>query len=150
ENFRICPEDKILVAVSGGVDSMVLAHLFLQSGLKVGIAHINHALRGSESDKDCEFVRNFAQTHHVPFFSEIIPDTYWAAQQNKQAAARDFRYAFFGSCARREGFPYIATAHHKDDDMETFFMRVKRGAGLTGLAGIQSERGNIIRPLLFA
>ena len=142
-------QDSVLLAVSGGLDSMVMAVLFQLTSLTLGIAHVNHGLRGVESDTDESFIKEFAATHQIPFFSTRIPETYWSGK-NLQQDARNFRYTFFNSIATQHGYSKIATAHHLNDQIETFFLHAARGSGLEGLNGISAKQNNIIRPLLFA
>lgn len=142
-------EESVLLAVSGGLDSMVMTHLFQTTSLKLGIAHVNHALRGEESDEDERFVQAFAAKHEIPFFSTRIPGTFWSGK-NLQQDARNFRYQYLNSIAKLHGYTKIATAHHMNDQIETFFLHLARGSGLEGLTGIQARQKNIIRPLLFA
>ncbi|HNW69778.1 MAG TPA: tRNA lysidine(34) synthetase TilS [Bacteroidales bacterium] len=144
---------KILLAVSGGADSVVMAELFHRAGYKFGIIHCNFRLRGKESDADEAFVRDLAiKKYQVPFFVTHF-DTKKFAEQNKlsiQEAARELRYAYFEEIRIKEHFSSIATAHHADDRIETFFINLLRGSGISGLAGIPVKQKNIIRPLLFA
>jgi tRNA(Ile)-lysidine synthase len=141
---------KFLLAVSGGIDSMVMAHLFITAEYKCAIAHCNFSLRGEESDADEDFVRQFAVKHSLPFYS-IRFDTNWYAAQKKisiQLAARELRYRWFEEMRKKHGFDRIAVAHNSDDSLETFFINLSRGAGLNGLTGISDTFGYIIRPLI--
>jgi len=143
--------DKILLAVSGGMDSMVMADLFIKAGFSIGVAHCNFQLRGEESEADTAFVREYAARHRIPFFLEYF-DTKSQAQNSGvsiQQVARTLRYEFFERIATQEGFNYIATAHHADDDLETFLLNFVRGTGIDGLSGMPAVRGKIIRPMLF-
>ena len=153
EAHNLCrPEEKILVAVSGGVDSVVLLHLLQRAGYQLAVAHGNFQLRGAESDNDERFVRNLATSYALPFFAERW-DTMAFAEKEKisiEMAARRLRYNWFARLMAENGFQKLATGHHKDDDAETFFIKLLRGSGLDGLKGIQPQRDNIIRPLLFA
>lgn len=146
------PEETILIAVSGGVDSMVLSTLFIEAGYHIAIAHCNFALRGKDSTDDEEFVRLFAKSHKVPFHVKKCDTLAYAAlnRLSIQEAARDLRYAFFNELAREFNYQFIATAHHADDVMETMLLNLMRGTGIAGLHGIRPLRGNVIRPLLFA
>lgn len=146
------PQDAILVAVSGGIDSVVLADLFYQSGYSFGIAHCNFNLRGEESDMDEVFVRELARKYQIPFYSQSF-DTPKEAQKrgiSTQMAARQLRYDWFAELLRKEAFNFIATAHHLNDLLETALLNLTRGTGIAGLHGIPVKNGNIIRPLLFA
>ncbi len=152
ENRLFKPGDKVLLTVSGGLDSMVLLHLFEQSGYNYGVAHCNFKLRGSESDGDEEFVRKKVLNHGVPAFFETFDTKEYAAINgiSIEMAARELRYNFFEKVRAGNGFDYIATAHHQDDLIETFFLNLSRKTGIKGLTGIKMKSGKIIRPLLFA
>ncbi|MCL2098404.1 MAG: tRNA lysidine(34) synthetase TilS [Bacteroidales bacterium] len=146
------PHDNILLAVSGGMDSMVLARLFLRSGQIFGIAHCNFSLRGKESDEDQAFVQEWAAQHNIPFHT-ICFDTNEYAVQHKlstQMAARELRYNWFSSLVEQHGYTKIAVAHHANDLTETLLLNFTRGTGLKGLCSMAPANGNIIRPLLFA
>ncbi len=143
--------DSILLTVSGGIDSIVLCELFHQAGLKFGIAHCNFQLRGGESDVDELFVEELAEKYEVQFHS-VAFDTSAFAKKNKlsiQVAARQLRYQWFEEIRIQFDYKYIATAHHEDDSIETFFINLIRGTGISGLHGILPKQNNIIRPLLF-
>ena len=145
-------DDKILLAVSGGIDSVVMAELFFLAEYDFGIAHCNFKLRGKDSDKDEKFVKNLATKFKVPFFIKRF-DTYKYSDENKisiQMAARELRYYWFTELLEKEDYKYTATAHHRDDSIETFFINLIRGTGISGLHGILPKQGNLIRPLLFA
>ena len=145
-------KDNILLAVSGGIDSMVLCRLMFEAGFKFGIAHCNFNLRGDESDADEKFVETAAAGYKVPFFA-IRFDTKQVAHSQGisiQMAARDLRYAWFEEICREKGYDYIATAHHLNDQAETFFINLVRGTGIAGLHGILPLQGRTVRPLLFA
>lgn len=148
----ISPGDKVLLTVSGGVDSIVMCALFKQAGISFGIAHCNFQLRGKESDMDELFTEDLAEQLAVPFHS-ISFETAVFAKKNKlsiQAAARKLRYDWFEELREHFGYTSIATAHHSDDSAETFFINLIRGTGISGLHGIRPKQGNVIRPLLFA
>lgn len=152
EQKLIDPSDKILLAVSGGVDSVVLCKLLHQAKIKFAIAHCNFTLRGEESDEDELFVEELAELYNVAFHS-ISFDTNSFAKKNKlsvQVAARELRYKWFEEIKTQFNFTLIATAHHQDDSIETFFINLLRGSGIRGLHGILPKQGDIIRPLLFA
>lgn len=141
---------KILLAVSGGMDSVVMTHLFKKAGYAFGVAHCNFQLRGSESQQDAVFVKQLAEDMKVTFFS-ISFDTQDFAQQNKlsiQMAARELRYQWLEETRRQQGFDLISTAHHQDDNTETILLNMVRGTGLRGLRGIPMRNGYVIRPLL--
>jgi len=147
------PGDRVLAAVSGGADSTALAHLLaaLRERLgiaAVGIAHVNHGLRGAESDGEEAFVRRLAGdlgcAFHLKRLSGLALDSAGIEER-----AREERYAFFRACMRERGYRYVATGHTADDQAETVLMRILRGTGLAGLAGIRPVRGDgVIRPLL--
>jgi len=146
------PDDKILLGVSGGVDSVVMMHLFLQAGYQVAIAHCNYQLRGAESDQDHVFVRDLARDNAVPFYEKRFNTRDHAHEHglSVQMAARRLRYEWFEQVRSREGYDWVAIGHNKDDLSETFLINLSRGTGLKGLTGIKARRGNVVRPLLFA
>ena len=146
------PEDKLLLAVSGGVDSVVLCCLCRQAGYDFAIAHCNFKLRAAASDEDEEFVRQLAHTYEVPFFVTSFDTSAIAAVKKKsvEETARLLRYEWFASIAAENGCKYIATAHHADDNIETVMMNFFRGTGIKGMRGILPKHGIIVRPLLFA
>ena len=150
--------DKIVAAVSGGIDSMVMldALVALRDELKleIAVAHVNHRLRGAESDGDEEFVRRISENHGLSCHIRRV-DTRALAESGRlsiQEAARNARYEFFAEILNSSGFQKIATAHHADDNAETILLNLIRGAGVKGLSGIPAKRPDegIIRPLLFA
>lgn len=150
---RLCKtSDKILLAVSGGVDSMVMLHLFLTAGFKVGVAHCNFQLRGAESDGDEAMVEKVCVQHRIPFFSQKFQTALLAEQAGKsiQIMARELRYGFFSEVRERNNYDFIATAHHINDNIETFLLNMVRGTGMDGLAGIPVKKERLIRPMLFA
>lgn len=145
------PTDKILVAVSGGVDSVVLLDLFVRSGYSVAVAHCNFKLRGSESDDDELFVELLANKYQLGFYTKSF-DTEKFATDNKcsiQETARALRYNWFDELCKKHNFDWVAVGQHLDDQMETFFINLFRGAGVTGLKGMPVNRDDIIRPMLF-
>ncbi len=143
---------RLLLAVSGGVDSMVMARLFRDAGIKHSIAHCNFSLRGDESDGDEEFVAEYARVNNIPFFSMRFDTLGFAASKkiSVQMAARELRYEWFGTIVRREGFDAVAVAHNLNDNVETFLINLLRGTGLSGLTGMDRRHDPVIRPLLFA
>ena len=146
------PNDKILLAVSGGIDSTVMVHLFSQAKFRFAIAHCNFGLRGKESDGDAEFVKRLALTVKAPYFSKKFDTSAFASQKgiSIQMAARAQRYEWFERIIQENGYDYVATAHHLDDQVETFLINLIRGTGIAGLHGIPVKKGTIIRPMMFA
>ena len=144
--------DKILLAVSGGLDSMVMFNLFHQSGYSIAVAHCNFQLRGAESDDDEEFVRAKCNHLKVPFHSiQFDTNNYaWENSLSVQIAARQLRYAWFEELLEQEKLDKLATAHHLNDSLETVLLNLCKGTGVQGLAGIPLENRFIIRPMLFA
>jgi tRNA(Ile)-lysidine synthase len=144
--------DKILLAVSGGVDSMAMLYLFREAGFKVGVAHCNFQLRGKESEADEEFVRLVCKELDVPFYSRRFEtEAYaWENTLSIQMAAREMRYAWFEELLVKNTYRCLATGHHFDDSIETILLNLTRGSATDGLAGIPLKNGNVIRPLLFA
>jgi tRNA(Ile)-lysidine synthase len=152
ENHLVKKGDRILMAVSGGIDSMVMADLFIKSGIKTGIAHCNFCLRGRESDKDEELVRKFATNNKIPFFSIRFQTKKYAAERgiSIQMAARELRYRWFEEIRGKNKFVNTAIAHNLNDNIETLLINLTRGTGIAGLTGIRVSGDNIVRPLLFA
>lgn len=144
--------DRLILALSGGIDSMVLADLLLKSKVNFVVAHCNFHLRGEESDGDERFVREFAERNGIQCFVKHFDTEQYAAEQGVsiEMAARDLRYAWFEQLRQQLGYDKIAVAHHADDQAETFFINLLRGAGLRGLKGMLPKNGVIIRPLLWA
>ena len=158
KNHLIERGEKILVSVSGGIDSMSLLDLLLELKkrlkLDITVAHFNHQLRGAESDEDEAFVRNTAKESGIECYVECA-DTITASEVEKlsiQETARDLRYAFLAKLRRSLGYQKIATAHNADDNAETIIMNLLRGSSVHGLTGIPIFRNDrlVIRPLLFA
>lgn len=150
ENNLFAKADKVLLAVSGGKDSVLMAHLFKLAGYNFGIAHCNFGLRGDESLRDKNFVSALADELQVPFYF-INFDTQTYATTHKlsiQMAARNLRYQFFEQVRQQQGYQKIAIAQHQNDAIETVLINLVRGTGIAGLHGISNNRGNIIRPLL--
>lgn len=139
-----------IVAISGGVDSVVLAYLCKNAGLNIVFAHCNFQLRGEDSDADAQFVEALGLKLNVETFTQHFDTTSYAKAHkcSIQVAARELRYQWFQDLSQQLGFDYILTAHHADDHLETFFINLSRGTGLEGLTGIPEVNGNIIRPLL--
>jgi len=151
------PDPSVLVALSGGPDSVCLLHLFyllsLSRKIDLQAAHLHHGLRGKEADRDAEFSRKICQVNSIPFHLAHRKVATFAQERrmNLQEAARGLRYRFLKDVARREGIKLIATAHTSDDQAEELLLRFIRGSALEGLSGIRAKRKDgIIRPLLFA
>ena len=145
-------KDKLLLAVSGGVDSIVLCELCKQAGYDFAIAHCNFQLRGEESERDEKFVRALAEKYGVEIFVEKFDTNSIAVLEKKsiEETARNLRYKWFEEIRIQNGINYILTAHHADDNIETVLMNFFRGTGIKGLHGILSKQNKIIRSLLFA
>jgi tRNA(Ile)-lysidine synthase len=143
---------KYLVAVSGGIDSMVLAELMEDTQQVFGVAHVNFQLRGSDSDADEDFVKSWAAKRKIPFFTTRVETNNYATSQGLsiQMAARKIRYEWFESIRLTNGYDFVVTAHHINDSIETVLLNWARGSSLEAWMGIPASRGKIIRPLLFA
>ena len=144
------PRNRVLVAVSGGIDSVVLCHLFSRTRAHFALVHCNFNLRGAESDGDELFVKTLAQELGVPFYVKHF-DIHEMVERESisvQMAARDLRYQWFRQLAAEEGYDKIAIAHNLNDQMETFFINLFRGTGISGLRAMRPEADGIIRPLL--
>lgn len=150
QQFPYLKGANLLIAVSGGVDSVVLTHLCQKSGLQISLAHCNFNLRGQESNGDQTFVEKLGDSLEVEVFIEQFDTEAFARDQKKsiQVAARDLRYDWFKDLKKALGFNYVLTAHHANDDLETFIINFLRGTGLDGLTGIPGENENFVRPLL--
>mgnify|MGYP006395387625 CR=1 FL=1 len=149
ENHPGLKQQKLLIACSGGLDSVVLARLLAKLSYNIALAHVNFGLRGAESDEDEAFVRRLAQDLECPFYVKGVETEVYAAEQgiSIQMAARELRYGWFEELLSQE-FDRLLTAHHADDDLETFLINLSRGAGLKGLTGIPETREAVVRPLL--
>ncbi|MCF6295245.1 MAG: tRNA lysidine(34) synthetase TilS [Flavobacteriaceae bacterium] len=150
KNLPFLKESKLLIAISGGLDSIVLTHLCHNLKLNIALAHCNFNLRGKESDADEDFVLQLTDDLNKEVFIESF-DTETFAKQHKlstQMAARELRYQWFKELAEQLDFDYILTAHHADDNLETFLINLSRGTGLDGLTGIPEINENVVRPLL--
>jgi len=145
------PKDKLLLAVSGGVDSVVLCELCKRAGYDFAIAHCNFQLRGEESEGDEIFVEALSKKYNIPFHTTTFDTKTIAAKEKKsiEEAARDLRYTWFEGIRKENSYTCIVTAHHADDNIETVLMNFFRGTGIKGLHGILPKQNNIIRPLLF-
>ena len=150
QNFPFLENSRLLLATSGGIDSMVLAHLLHQLNYDIALCHCNFQLRGLESFGDQNFVQEYATANQIPLFltqfdTEAFANDY---KLSTQIAARELRYNWFYELLETEGYDYIVTAHHADDNIETFLINLSRGTGLEGLVGIPAKNDKIIRPLL--
>lgn len=145
-------KNRLLLGISGGIDSICMFHLFRQLEFPIGIAHCNFQLRESESDLDEEFVKNLANQYDVPFFTIKFNTKEFAENEgiSIQMAARDLRYDWFEEIREKHNYDYITIAHNRDDVVETFLINLTRGSGIKGLTGIKPKSGNTIRPLLYA
>jgi len=150
ENLPFLKEKKLLLAISGGIDSVVLTYLLKQLNYDISLAHCNFKLRDNESDGDEQFIRNFASENNLKLYVTSF-DTESFAKDNKlsiQVAARQLRYIWFHQLLQENNLDYILTAHHLDDNLETFLINFTRGTGLEGLTGIPVQNNKIVRPLL--
>lgn len=141
-------EKKYLLAVSGGADSSVMAWLFHHCGFAFAIAHCNFHLRGEESDKDMQLVREMAEKYRVPYFEKEFDTRGYQQQQgvSLEMAARELRYQWFGQISA--GYDFVVTAHNANDNAETFLLNMTRGTGLKGLTAIPEKTATLLRPLL--
>ena len=143
----------LLLAVSGGIDSVCLLHFFYRNKnkfqiSKIGIAHIEHGIRGTESVKDALFVKNLAIKYNIPFYMESLGNIL-ADKKNTEERARTLRYQILEKIRKENLFDFIVTAHHANDQAETLFMRIARGTSLAGLSGIHKFRADFVyRPFL--
>jgi len=149
-NLDFLKKARVLIACSGGLDSIVLTHLLKTLRLDIALAHCNFTLRKDESDADETFVFDLADKYSVPIFIETFDTKKYAkdTRQSTQMAARELRYAWFAELRKTLGYDYVVTAHHADDDLETFLINLSRGSGIRGLTGIPETNERIIRPLL--
>ncbi|MGY0408929.1 MAG: tRNA lysidine(34) synthetase TilS, partial [Polaribacter sp.] len=148
--FPFLKDKKLLIAISGGVDSVVLTHLLYQLEFDISLAHCNFNLREKESNLDAIFVQNLAKKLTLPFFLTSFDTTTFAKEhkQSTQIAARNLRYQWFRELVAKQQFDFLLTAHHADDNLETFFINLTRGTGLEGFTGIPAINKHIVRPLL--
>jgi tRNA(Ile)-lysidine synthase len=148
-NFPFLANEPFYIAVSGGIDSMVLVHLCAQLNLNFEVVHCNFMLRGAESDAETQFIESFCNSNGIPIHTKYF-DTNTIATNTKesiQITARNLRYDWFQEIISL-GFDYVLTAHHLDDSLETVLINFSRGTGLEGLTGIPAQNVNFIRPLL--
>jgi len=145
-------QDKLLLAISAGPDSIALSYLLKELNYNISLAHCNFGLRNEQSDADELFVKSLAKRWDVICFTKKFKTTEFAKQKklSTQMAARYLRYNWFEQIREEGNFDFILTAHHKDDDLETFFINLIRGTSIKGLLGISSKKAKLVRPLLFA
>ena len=150
KNFPSISVSKLIIAVSGGVDSIVLFHLCLKLKLNFFVAHCNFKLREKESDLDEKFVRDLAIKHNIKFYTKSFNTKKLSSNYNKsiQMAARELRYSWFEELSKELNVKHILTAHHLDDSLETFLINLSRGSGIDGLLGIPRVNDTVYRPLL--
>ncbi|MCW3123001.1 MAG: tRNA lysidine(34) synthetase TilS, partial [Flavipsychrobacter sp.] len=148
----VSKDQAVLLAVSGGSDSMVMADLFLKSNIQFGIAHCNFGLRGEASDLDEQLVRDWCKNNNVPFHHVLFATKQKAEEWKKgtQETARILRYEWFETIRTEHKYAKIVTAHHANDNVETLLINLFKGTGIGGIHGILPQNGNITRPLLFA
>jgi tRNA(Ile)-lysidine synthase len=149
-NFPFLANEPFYIAVSGGIDSMVLVHLCGQLHLNFEVLHCNFMLRDAESDAETQFIESFCSSKGIPFHTKYF-ETNTIATNNKesiQITARNLRYQWFSEMIAQSQIKYVATAHHLDDSLETVLINFSRGTGLEGLTGIPAQNGYIVRPLL--
>ena len=150
KNFPSISVSKLIIAVSGGVDSIVLFHLCLKLKLNFFVAHCNFKLREKESDLDEKFVRDLAIKNNIKFYTKSFNTKKLSSNYNKsiQMAARELRYSWFEELSKELNVKHILTAHHLDDSLETFLINLSRGSGIDGLLGIPKVNDTVYRPLL--
>lgn len=151
QNHLFTPKSRVLAAVSGGKDSVLMAHLLKAAGYSFGIAHCNFQLRNEEAVADEQFCYELAQTLQVPFYSTRFDTLAYAARHkvSVQMAARELRYQWFEQLRQAQQYDVIALAHHHNDTIETILLNLVRGTGIAGLHGILPANGKLVRPLLF-
>ncbi|NND88588.1 MAG: tRNA lysidine(34) synthetase TilS [Flavobacteriaceae bacterium] len=150
KSFPELLEKTILLACSGGLDSVVLLSLLKDLDCNIAIAHCNFLLRGQESDEDESFVEHLAAQYNYPFHSQRFDTKKYANEQGVsiQMAARELRYTYFEQLQKEYGYDYLVTAHHADDNLETFLINASRGTGIRGLLGIPTSTETLKRPLI--
>ena len=148
KNFRL--KQPSLLAVSGGMDSMVMLHLFHEFKFPCAVAHMNFKLRGKEADEDEIFVKGICEKLKIPFFSLQVNTKEYVAEKNIsiEMAARELRYAWLEELRKKNGYHVIATAHHLDDSIETVLLNIFHGTGIRGLSGIPLKQSHLIRPMM--
>lgn len=148
----LMPDDKVLLAVSGGKDSVVLFDLFFEAKFNFTVVHCNFQLRGEESEQDAQFVEQLCASHGIPFRATTFQTRAFAKTHKLsiEMAARQLRYEWFEQIRAESGHQYIATAHHLNDNIETILLNLTKGTGISGLRGMLPKKDHLIRPLLFA
>lgn len=151
EELNVDRHASFLLAISGGVDSMVMMHVFRQLGLHFSVAHMNFSLRGKESDLDQALVEDYCNEYQIKCLTKKVNTKNHAkkGRLSTQMAARELRYAWFEELVSKNGYDYLCTAHHLDDSYETAIYNFIKGTGITGVGGIAPKRDYIIRPMLF-
>ena len=142
------PSKKFLLAVSGGADSAVLSHLFRVSGFEFQIAHVNYHFRGEDSNLDQKIVQDFCKKNNIKFHLKDVSEEEKSQMKSLQNWAREIRYNFFFNLLEKENLDFIVTAHHLNDELETFIINLSRGSGIKGLSGIPKNENRILRPFL--
>jgi tRNA(Ile)-lysidine synthase len=148
ENSLFIKSDRLILALSGGIDSVALFHLLRLSGFDFEVAHVNYSLRGKDSDEDEQFAKTLCEVYGIEFHSKKVTPEYWKSKYlNIQNEARKIRYAFFNELDKNKSGK-ILTAHQLDDNLETVLMNFTRGTGIKGMMGIIVSNNNIVRPIL--
>ena len=142
------PSKKFLLAVSGGADSAVLSHLFRVSDFEFQIAHVNYHFRGEDSNLDQKVVEDFCKKNIIKFHLKDVSEEEKSQMKSLQNWAREIRYNFFFNLLEKENLDFIVTAHHLNDELETFIINLSRGSGIKGLSGIPKNENRILRPFL--
>ena len=150
--FQVTHSDRLLVAVSGGLDSVVLLHLANSLPNPCGIVHMNFSLRGAESDDDEKFVHELSVVYHMPFYARTVKTTNYAEEKgiSTQMAARELRYEFFNEIMHEHQYSFLLLAHHLNDSIETSLFNFVKGTGAAGMRGIPLKSETVLRPLLFS
>ncbi len=141
-------KQKLLLAVSGGADSVVMCHLLFELGYQISLAHCNYKLRGKDSDTDEKFCRDLAAKLKIPIYVKTLNLRAKRSERSLQEEARELRYRWFSDLKQTHGFDYLLTAHHASDQAETLILNLLRGTGLKGMRGIAEKEGWLVRPLL--
>jgi tRNA(Ile)-lysidine synthase len=149
-DLEIKPSSRLLVGVSGGLDSMVLLTILKELDYNPTAAHVNFRLRDKESDEDASLVRSWCTEHNISYLEYVADTNQYAAvhKLNTQSAAREIRYNWWKQLVEKESYDWVATGHHHDDNIETFFLNLLRGTGIKGLRGIPAQRDHFIRPMI--